>query len=177
MSVEKGSKRRAFLRWLRGAAIGTAIVFVLLVGAGVAYTWYMGMQPAPTPEVVEDTTTTRPATVVARKMAPDAVVGVSKQMITSPVLPGENVSLTVKTNPEATCSIVVTYGKKGETEKQSTDSGLRDKVASEYGMVTWAWTVEADRPLGEWPVDVTCANEANSGALTVKLVLGEAEEE
>lgn len=176
MTAEKGSKRRAFLRWLRGAAIGTAVVFLLLVGAGVAYTWYVGLQPAPAPEVVEDTRDERPAVTTARKMAPDAVIGVSKQMMTSPVMPGENVSLTVKTNPEANCSIVVTYGKKGETDKQSTDSGLRDKVASEYGMITWTWTVEPERPLGEWPVVVSCANEANSAELAVDLVLGEPEE-
>ena len=43
-------------------------------------------------------------------------------------------------------------------------------------MITWAWTVEASRPLGTYPVEVTCANEAKSGYLRVDLVVGSKED-
>ena len=164
--------RRDVLKKIRNGAIGTLIVLLLLVGAGVGYTWYMGMQQpveAAEEEVVE---TQRPTQITPTQPAPDAPVGVSSQMLTSPVKPGENASLTVKTNAGATCEITVTYGKKEETEKRSQDSGLSKKTANPYGIVAWSWTVEADRPLGSWPVEVTCANEVNSGYLKLDLVVG-----
>jgi hypothetical protein len=148
------------------------VVLVLLVSAGLAYTWWMGQQPAPAVAVVEEVGDVRPATVTARTMPPDAPVGVSRQMLTTPVLPGENASLTIKTNPAATCDITVTYGELGETESKSTDSGLTPKVADQYGMVTWTWTVESLRPSGTFPVETTCANEENSGYLRVDLTVG-----
>lgn len=162
--------RRDILIKARNIAIGTVVVLVLLVGAGVGYTWYVGTQPvaeAATEEVAP--APKRAARVSPSKPAPDAVVSVSSQLLTSPVVPGENASLSIKTNAGATCEITITYGEIGDEDKQSADSGLKPKVADEYGMATWTWTVEADRPLGEWPVEVTCANEKNDAYLRVNL--------
>lgn len=164
--------RREVLIKVRNGAIGTAIVLLLLVGAGVGYTWYMGMQQPAAAAVEEAPETARPVAMTPSKPAPDAAVGVSSQMLTSPVKPGENASLTIKTNAGATCEITVTYGEIGEEDKQSTDSGLEPQEADIYGMVTWAWTVETSRPLGTYPVEVTCANEAKSGYLRVDLIVG-----
>ena len=157
--------KKKVLRTIRNVAISFGVILVLLVGAGLAYTWYVGQQQPVIAEEEETVTQTTPAQRTPTKPAPDAVVGVSQQYLTTPVQPGENASLSLKTNANATCSITVTYGDIEEEEKRSTDSGLKDKVADDYGLVMWTWTVEEYRPYGEWPVEVTCANEVNSGYL------------
>lgn len=101
-----------------------------------------------------------------KKKAPDAVVGVAVQMITSPLVPGSNAMINIKTNNDAKCKITVVYNK-----VPSTDSGLSDKVADEFGVVSWTWTVEPTAPLGSWPVTVTCANEKKSGVVVTDLNL------
>lgn len=62
-----------------------------------------------------------------------------------------NASLAIRTCPEAACSITVTYA-----NEISKDAGLLPKPADEFGVVQWTWTVESSRPVGKWPVDVTC---------------------
>jgi hypothetical protein len=163
--------KRRVLKILRNVLIGASVLTVLLVGAGLAYTWYVGQQAVVSEAPVADEPVATVQQQGPHKPAPDAVVGISKQYITSPVTPGDNASLSVKTNAEASCEITVTYGKLTEEDKQSTDSGLRDRVADEYGLVSWTWTVESSRPLGTWPVEVTCANEEKSAYLQVDLVL------
>ena len=91
------------------------------------------------------------------KPDPTSKVGASIQTITTPVVPGSNASVMIRTNPSATCVISVEYDK-----VPSKDSGLIQKTADEYGVVEWAWTVEQDAPLGTWPVTMTCANQKNS---------------
>ena len=152
------------------------VVLVVLIAAGLAYTWWAGQQPVPTQETVEETDSLpRPTQVEPRTLPPDAPVSLSSQLLTTPVLPGENASLTVKTNPLAECEITVTYGDLGDETAQSTDSGLRPRAADPFGIVTWTWTVESNRPLGDWPVEVTCANEAKSGYLRLTLTIGQDE--
>ena len=166
-------KRQAILRKVRNIAIGTVATFLVLVGGAVAYTWYMGTQSntvvsTAAPLEAEE----KPAPFTPRQSAPDAPVNVSTQMITSPVKAGENASITVKTNTNIDCTITVTYGKIGEEANQSRDSGLKPRTSDRFGMVTWTWTVEPGRPDGSWPVEVTCANEAKSGYVQAKLVVG-----
>lgn len=166
-------KRQKILRKVRNIAIGAVATLLLLVGAAVAYTWYMGTQSnvivTTTPELEA---ADKPAPFTPRQSAPDAPVGVSTQMITSPVQPGENASITIKTNTDATCDIVVTYGEIGEEVNQSRDSGLETKTADRFGIITWTWTVEPSRPLGKWPVEVTCANTEKSGYVRATLEVG-----
>jgi hypothetical protein len=95
---------------------------------------------------------------VQTKAKPEGPVGVSVQVLTSPVKPGGNASMTIRTRPEAACSIRVTY-----KDQLSTDGGLIPKTADEFGLVQWTWTVESSRPVGTWPVDVTCALGEESG--------------
>jgi hypothetical protein len=53
----------------------------------------------------------------------------------------------------------------------SADSGLKPKTADDFGIVSWAWTVEATTPVGEWPVDVTCVFNDQSAMVRGKLVV------
>ncbi len=165
-SGSRGGKRnrRAAVRTARRALVTVTVLIVLFVGAGLLYTWYMGRYK---PTVVnQQPATTKKAVLQPATMANDAQIGVSKQSFTTPVVPGSNASLSVKTNPKAACSIRVEYDKQA-----STDNGLVPKTADEYGIVSWAWTVEDGRPYGKWPVVVTCANEKNSIVLKAELEL------
>lgn len=137
--------------------IGIIVLVVLIVGAGLLYTWYMGRTaPVQQAQKIEEPTP-RPKQEVT-PVDETAQVGVAEQIFTRTVAPGENASLQIKTNRLAACSIKVEYDK-----KVSTDTGLVPKKADEYGVVSWAWTVEPTRPVGRWPITVTCANEKNSG--------------
>jgi hypothetical protein len=145
------SKRKAAARAARNAGIGTAVVLILMIGAGVAYTWYMGQQPVATAsaELPESkpVTTIKPVTP-----AENASVGASVQSLTTPLVPGTNANVIIRTHQYAACTIVVEYNKVA-----SIDSGLKPKKADEFGIVSWTWTVEESVPVGKWPVKVTCA--------------------
>lgn len=152
MSFLKVDKERV-LKSLRNIAISIVVLLVVVAAAGVAYTWYVGQ------DTTDDTTAiavpvapTPPAVIKPTKPAADAKQSAAVQILTSPVAPGSNASITVKTNAESDCTITVEYN-----DIPSTDSGLAPKSADEFGIVSWTWTVEETVPLGTWPVDVTCA--------------------
>lgn len=163
------AKNNRVLKRVRNIALSSAILLVLIVGAGVAYTWFMGQsEPGPTaasapPVAARPTATIKPAAPAANAKESAAV-----ESITSPVAPGENASMEVKTLAGSTCTIAVVYDKMA-----STDSGLGPKVADEFGIVNWTWTVESTAPVGTWPMKVTCTRNKQSavvqGDLTVSL--------
>jgi hypothetical protein len=153
--------------FIRNTLISVGVLLVVFVGGGIAYTWYMGEYGAAAPEAIAAPVQATPAPVItARKPSPDAKESAVIQMLTSPVTPGTNASVTVKTNAESECTIVVEYNKVA-----STDSGLKPKVADEFGMVTWAWTVEESVPLGKWPVKITCVYNDQSAVVQGDLVV------
>lgn len=142
--------------------LAVVILGIILVCGGVIYIWFSGQQE-PVAQVQDEPTpvSARPNTTPTA-ISPDAAVSISGRMISSPLAPGDTASITVKTNPEATCVITMTYGKPGEEDKQSAASGLADAVADIYGVVEWEWQVEDYRPEGKWPVEITCKNPAGS---------------
>lgn len=147
-------------------SVSALILLTLIIGAGIGYVWYTGQnnQDELAKQTVE---AVKPEAVIAPvKQADDANVGASVQSLTTPVVPGTNSSITVKTNPEAKCTISVTYNK-----IPSKDSGLIPKVADEYGVVDWSWTVESTVPIGKWPVKVTCTKGKKSGVTAGDLVV------
>lgn len=160
------SKRSRAFRVLRNIAVAFMILLVILLAVGVAYTWYMGQHgikntPADAKPIKQKVQAKGPT-----KPSPNAKVGVSVQLLTTSVSPGANASISIKTNPDAKCTITAVYNK-----VPSKDSGLIPKTADEYGMVSWSWTVENTAPLGKWPVTVTCANSKNSGMVVGDLVV------
>lgn len=138
------------------------ILLVVAAGAGFGYSWYMSQHSDDNLQAFQQPVkATGGAQVSKRPKIPDtAQIGASVQTITSPVMPGSNASIMVKTNPDANCAISVVYDKTA-----SKDSGLVAKKADEYGLVEWTWTVESTVPLGNWPVKVTCANKKNSAVV------------
>lgn len=160
--VAAKERRRAALR----RTVTSVIVLLLIaVSGGGLYTWYMGQQDN-TVAADEESTPSRRVEVKPVRQDPNANVGVAVQVLTSPVKPGENTSITVRTNQLANCTISVQYG-----DVKSTDSGLAKKQADDFGMVSWAWTVEPTAPEGTWPVSVTCATKKKSGMVEADLVI------
>ena len=153
--------RTRVVKSIRNTIISIAVLLVLIVGAGIGYTWYMGQQPVDTAAVAAPVEAApKPAVIAAPKLAPNANVSASVQVLTSPVAPGANSSIMVKTNPGSACTIKVEYD-----EVASTDSGLTPKTADEFGLVNWTWTVEPTVPHGIWPVDVTCVSGEKSAVV------------
>lgn len=148
--------------------LASAVLLIMIIlGGGLAYTWYVGQNSN-----VDDASIATPVdsapTPVAKptKLAANANVGASVQTLTSPVAPGANASISVKTNPGSKCTIEVVYD-----GTASADSGLSPKDADEYGVVSWTWTVDASAPLGVWPVEVTCVYGDKSAVVKGDLVV------
>lgn len=148
----KIDKARA-LRSVRNIAISIFVLLVIVIGGGVGYTWYVGQDTVEDPAAIAAPVALAPAPVIKpTKPAADAKQSAAVQILTSPVAPGSNASITVKTNAESDCTITAEYNK-----VPSTDSGLGPKKADDFGIVSWTWTVEESVPVGTWPVDVICA--------------------
>jgi len=152
-------RRRRFARLIIGICLTIIIIGTAL---GLVYVWYMGktqpVQPAAVAQPIAGKTVT-PAPVTDE----NAAVGVAIQTLTSPVPKGGNASISIKTRPQAACSIRVTYSLTAGQDEESKDSGLIPKTADEYGVASWTWTVETSRPTGSWPVEVTCAYKTKWG--------------
>lgn len=164
-----GSTHRINARRRRGhllrTVIGIIVVIVIICTAlGFAYVWYLG-KTKPVQQAAEiKHVSTAPATAVSAPVVDEnAPVGVAIQSFSSSVQRGTNASIGIRTRPQAACSIRVTYSQTPDQAKESKDGGLIPKTADEYGSVSWTWSVEADRPVGSWPVEVTCAYKAKWG--------------
>lgn len=155
---------------LRNIMIAVSMLLLTAVVGGMAYTYYLGpdasQMPAPPPP--PPPTSVMPK---APKPAANRPASASVQSLSSPVAPGDNASLTVRTVPTASCTIAVTYG-----AVAAKDSGLTKKTADEYGMVTWAWTIDDSAPLGTWPVKVTCAYNGKTAVVQGDLVVAAADD-
>lgn len=159
VATERGRARARRRRLAMNLFVTILVLLLLGGGAGAAYVWYVGnakpVEPASLPEPKQNKLN---QAAVTPKAKPEGPVGVSVQVLSSPVAPGGNASMTIRTRPDAACSIKVTY-----KDQPSTDGGLIPKTADEFGLVQWTWTVESSRPVGKWPVEVTCALGDKSG--------------
>lgn len=159
--------KKRMLKTLRNASISVLILLVLAVGAGLIYTWVIGQTKPPEVPVQEIVPKdSKPPVVEHTKPAENTPVGVSIQSMTTPIQPGSNVMMIIKTRPLATCTITVVYN-----EVASHDSGLMTKTADDFGTVSWTWTVEETVPEGKWPVTVTCSYGKKSGVVIGDLVV------
>lgn len=149
----------------RIATVVTAILFLLLLGAGIFYTWYMGRNK---PAEVKELSTQKLVNPLPKTSKPNenTPIGIGLQTFTSPVVRGKNSSIGIRTTPTAACSIHLEYD--GLASK---DTGLIPKVADEFGSVSWTWTVEASRPVGKWPVEIVCAYNGRSAYYRADLVV------
>jgi hypothetical protein len=158
--IKSSVKRR-----VRNIVISIFVMLFLTIGLGVGYTWFMGINSKVETATVAGADT---STAIIKHVTPAANVpeSASIQTLTSPIAPGDNASVTIKTNPTSVCTISVIYN-----TTASTDSGLKDKTADEFGIITWSWTVDSKAPVGKWPVKVTCSREKLSAVVIGDLVV------
>ncbi|MGB3023218.1 MAG: hypothetical protein WBB39_00220 [Candidatus Saccharimonadales bacterium] len=154
----KGRARRQAASHAKKIGIIILVVIIIFIVIGIIYTWLVGRQSS---TILND----KPAgsgPQIRKPFAPDpdAAVGVAVQLMNSPLRPGENAMVSIRTLPGAVCTIKVEYNK-----LPVVDSGVIEKLADDYGVATWSWTVSADAPPGNWPVDITCKRNARSGYL------------
>lgn len=152
-SIHERQQRK---RTIQRIIVSVSILLILFVGGAIAYVWYMGQHPVQIEQKKIDTTPNAPV-LKANQMPADAVVGIVQQTFSATVTQGSNASLSIKTNPKAACQISVKVN-----NTVLPDTGLVPKVADEFGIVNWSWTVPKNVLIGTWPVEVTCANEKKS---------------
>ena len=150
-------QRKLRRRFVRRLIIVCVLIVSLGIVGGLIYTWMMGKRNPVSSSTVS--VAPKKAQTTALKYDENAPVGVAIEAMSPPMKAGANASISVKTKPKSACSITVTY-KDGQ---KSTDAGLVPKNADEFGVVMWTWTVEVGRPVGSWPVEVTCAYKDKSG--------------
>lgn len=156
--------KRPIIRRIRNIALSVVILLVITVGAGIGYTWYMGRNTVvqvPSYQVTESV-----SEIKHIKPAANVPQSASIQSLSSPVIPGQNALVIAKTKPDSTCVISVIYDKTA-----SIDSGLKQKTADEFGMVSWSWTVDAAAPFGKWPVKITCTHNKLSAVVIGDLIV------
>ena len=155
--------KRRIVRVVRNIGISIVVLLLLVLGAGVAYTWYMGQETssAASAPPVQPVVTAAATSTKSRVPAPDAPASASIQQLTSPASPGGTVDLTVRSNPTATCKIAVEYSNK----QPGTSPALIEKATDDFGMVDWQWTVDATAPKGKAAVTVTCSLDEKRSAV------------
>lgn len=156
--------KKRILKFLRNILIGAVVLIVLIVGLSVLYVWYTGQQDN-SKAIAESVEPVAPVIKQEAKkveITENTKASAAVQSLTSPIKPGMNAMISVKTNQDAKCKITAVYNK-----IPSTDSGLVEKQADEYGLVSWTWTVESSAPIGKWPVTVTCNIDENRSAVVV----------
>lgn len=159
--IQTPTKRKKILKRLRNILIGSLILLIILVTAGAIYTWYMGQN---TPIYREDNASESKTYSDLKPTVnndPNQAVGVAIQSMSSPVAPGSEVFISVRTTPGANCKISVEYNKDTvETMKMKvapmSGPDLIDKKADDWGIVNWSWDVPTSAKIGKWYTTVSC---------------------
>lgn len=151
-------------RRLRNIAISVVVLLVLLLIAGVIYTWLLDRQGGKTTTTSTSTPTVSDQSVKPVQPAANEAEGVAVAMLTSPVQRGQDASITINTNAGSLCNILVTYNK-----VVSKVDGLGPAMADDFGSVGWTWTVAENTPIGTWPIKVTCVYHGRSGVVDTNL--------
>ncbi len=156
-------ERKRQRRTVKRVVLTIVILLLVILLAAVIYVWYMGRHPN---EQVMQTVNTGSAAPTLKTYKPpdDAVVGIVQQTFSGAAKPGSNSSISIKTNPGAACQITVKVN-----NALLPDTGLVPKIADEFGIVNWSWTVPKNVLRGKWPVEITCANAKNSAYYRVDL--------
>lgn len=151
---------------VRNALLSAIVLLVVIVGGGVAYVWYGGQSAPVRPLAATPVADTEAPVIKPSKPSPNARESVAIESLTTPVAPGANSSMMIRTLAGSKCTISVLYN-----NVPSTDSGLTPKVADEFGSVSWSWTVHPDTPVGHAPVTVTCAYGSKTAVVQGDLVV------
>lgn len=156
------SKKSRLIKSLRNLAIGVLVLALLIGGIYVALLWLNKPQQISVEEP-DATNKQNPNFVTPNKPPKDVAIGSSIQSISSPLSPGDNASLTLRTTESAVCTIkVVRLDTMLREVQRVTDSGLADKTADDFGIVTWTWSMPSNAGIGKWQADITCQRDSKS---------------
>lgn len=155
------STQQRGLRTLRNVAIAM-LVLVIVIGAVYLLISWLSKPKIAGNSVVKDTQQS-PTMPQPHRPPRDVPIGSSIQSLTTPVAPGGNVSLILRTTESAVCTIKVVHLDEQMREvARVTDGGLVDKTADEFGVVTWTWTMPAGAAQVTWHADITCQRDSKS---------------
>lgn len=156
------SKQSRVVKSLRNLTIGVLVLALLIGGVYVALLWLNKPKVASAP-APDATNKDNPSFLTPHKPPKDVAIGSSIQSISSPIAPGSNASLTLRTTESAVCNIkVVRLDAEMREAQRVTDSGLGDKTADDFGIVTWTWTMPADAAIAKWQADINCTRDSKS---------------
>lgn len=154
------TKQSRLIRFVRNLTVGVVILTVIIGGVYVVLLWLNKPKVASTP-APDATNKDNPSFMTPHKPPKDVAIGSSIQSISSPVSPGDNASLTLRTTESAVCTIkVVRLDAEMREVQRVADSGLGDKTADEFGIVTWTWTMPANAAIAKWQADISCMRDS-----------------
>lgn len=160
------SRSRTFWRRFRKTTLGLLVLVLLLVIAGLIYAWYTAQR---NPVASTSSTTIRQPNAIKKPTipSPKAVIGVATQYISTPIAPGEEATMSIHTNGDATCKIFVHYA----NNVISKDPVLSTQTADDFGLASWNWIIPKSTPLGKGLVEVRCNNQTNWAHVLQDLVI------
>jgi len=150
-------KKRLAIRFTRGVAFSAFLIAISLISVGFLYTWVVGKNVKNVEEKID--TTIKNNTIKTAEPADNAPVGIALQSITPRVAQGSKVSLTIRTLKNSDCKILI----RNEKKEIINDPTIANKIADEYGMADWSWTMPKSASLGKWFVDINCYRNQKSG--------------
>lgn len=156
------SKRERWLKTLRTLTVIFVIIAVVVGGIYFLIAWLNKPKVAGTTPTATETQQI-PSILTPHKPPRDMAIGSSIQTLTSPVAPGGNVSLTLRTTESAICAIkVIRLDDQMREVGRVTDGGLADKKADDFGVVTWTWTMPSDAAIATWHADILCTRDTKT---------------
>ncbi|MFZ1258561.1 MAG: hypothetical protein WAQ25_03770 [Candidatus Saccharimonas sp.] len=162
--TRRGQKRQHRKKAVTRVIVILVVILLILLIAILIYVWLTSNNS--NVQVVNQTPKASPVIRSPGPIAQNQKVGVYITSLTTPIASGNTASVTIRTLPQAACSIDVVYN-----GLKSVDTGLVPKDADEYGVVRWNWHVEKGQPKGKWPVNITCAKNGSSGYMRGDLVI------
>lgn len=156
------SKKTRAIRRIRNLLIVCSILALVIGGIFVVVLWLMKPQAVKGPVETKTAQDAAPD-LSSKKFAPDVPIGSAIQALTTPIAPGSNANVTIRTTEGAVCSIKVVHLDPYQKElARVNDSGLVDKTADDFGMVTWTWTMPANAAIATWKADMLCKRDSKS---------------
>jgi len=145
------------------AVVLTIVLLAFLIGGAYIVLLWLNKPQAVTLEMPVAKNDQNPSFIESRKPPKDVAIGSSIQALSTPVTPGSNASLTLRTTESALCAIkVVMLDLELRETARVADGGLSDKKADDFGVVTWTWTMPASAKLGKWQADINCMRDSKS---------------
>lgn len=143
----------------RNTLIFASVLLLLLLIAGVIYTYEVDQHPAGKAKTSSGQTTAYKSITPVLPAASDKE-GVSIDSITTPVSIGSIASIAANTNAGSKCTLSLLINNVAEPGLD-----LTPQTADDYGAIGWTWTVSSNTPTGTWPLKIICVFNSQSAVV------------